>query len=388
VHVQLFLNTSTKYYLKWGLNQKRKVKDVKKSKAAFLVTIVFLSFTISSVVNAAPVADADGPYVADEGDTVTFDGGNSLDLDGNGLLYRWDFDGDGVWETDYSSDPFATYVWNDDWSGTATLEVSNGSETNTATASVTINNVAPIAVIDLVTTPTPLMPGDIVTFNGSAFDPGILDKLTFEWDFGDGASALGADASHSFSTAGTYTISLNVTDDDGGFTSATCLLSVLMPANVDIHPESLNLDSNGRWITCIIELPEGYDTSDVDVTTIFLDDVISAEAWPTNVEDGDGDGILEVMLKFDREAVQQYISETFGTEDDATLTVFGSLAGQTFIGADTIKVNTSNKHKNQNTNADGGQNGNTNNNRYKNTPNNENNNKFKNKNNNGKKEGE
>ena len=39
------------------------------------------------------------------GSTVTLDGGASNDPDGDSLQYRWDFDGDGYWDTDWLSEP-------------------------------------------------------------------------------------------------------------------------------------------------------------------------------------------------------------------------------------------------------------------------------------------
>src|SRR3989449_2933104 len=54
-----------------------------------------------------------------------------------------------------------------------------------------------------------------VSFDGSAsFDPdGTI--VGYAWDFGDGSTGSGATSSHSYSTAGTYTVKLNVTDNSG-----------------------------------------------------------------------------------------------------------------------------------------------------------------------------
>jgi hypothetical protein len=41
-------------------------------------------------------------------------------------------------------------------------------------------------------------------------------------------------------------------------------------STLDIKPDTLNLDSKGRWITAYIELPEGYDVGNIDLTSIRL----------------------------------------------------------------------------------------------------------------------
>lgn len=37
---------------------------------------------------------------------------------------------------------------------------------------------------------------------------------------------------------------------------------VTFNASASYDPDTLNLESKGKWITCYIELPEGYDTGD------------------------------------------------------------------------------------------------------------------------------
>jgi len=69
-------------------------------------------------------------------------------------------------------------------------------------------------------------------------------------------------------------------------------------ATVDIHPKTLNLKSNGTWITALIRLPEGYEVSDINVTTVRLETVPAA--W------GSVEG-NKLMVKFDRQTVIDYI---------------------------------------------------------------------------------
>jgi len=108
----------------------------------------------------------------------------------------------------------------------------------------------------------------------------------------------------------------------------------IVEATVDIDPDTLNLKSKGKWITCYIELPEGYDVHNIDVSTIMLNGQVSAELRPSEIGDCDGDGIADLMVKFSRSAVQAIVQP-----GEVELTVSGELAdGTKFEGSDTIMV--------------------------------------------------
>ena len=109
----------------------------------------------------------------------------------------------------------------------------------------------------------------------------------------------------------------------------------VIQATIDIDPDTLNLNSKGKWITCYIELPGDYDVEDIDVSTIKLNDEVPAESRPTGVGDCDDDGIAELMVKFDRSAVQEILE----AGDEVEITVTGELNDDTkFEGSDTIRV--------------------------------------------------
>ncbi len=109
----------------------------------------------------------------------------------------------------------------------------------------------------------------------------------------------------------------------------------VIQAAIDIDPDTLNLNSKGKWITCYIELPEDYDVEDIEVSTIKLNDEVPAESRPTGIGDCDGDGIAELMVKFDRSAVQEILEE--GNEVEITVT--GELNDDTkFEGSGAIRV--------------------------------------------------
>jgi Tol biopolymer transport system component len=113
-------------------------------------------------------------------------------------------------------------------------------------------------------------------------------------------------------------------------------------ASVDTDPDTLNLGSKGNWITAYVELPEGYDVANINVSTIMLNGTIPAESKPTSIGDCDGDGVADLMVKFDRDQVIQYILDHMlidGRFSVATLTLTGKLNdGTLFEGSDTIRI--------------------------------------------------
>jgi len=94
--------------------------------------------------NRAPVADSGGPYSGQEGGPIAFSAASSTDHDGDSLQFRWDFNGDGAWDTDWSPNATASYTWGDDYSGTVRVEVTDGELNDTAQTSIKVTNVSPV----------------------------------------------------------------------------------------------------------------------------------------------------------------------------------------------------------------------------------------------------
>jgi len=114
-----------------------------------------------------------------------------------------------------------------------------------------------------------------------------------------------------------------------------------IPATVDINPETLNLKSNGPWITAHIGLPEG-SVSDIEIASIVLTTEVGGMFLvvdaPTTID-------TTLIVKFNRTALVDYL----GNEDldsgeglkfyDVTLMVTGTLTdGTPFLGSTTTKV--------------------------------------------------
>jgi hypothetical protein len=179
--------------------------------------------TVEVKSNQPPEATAGGPYAGYEGSPLTLDGSGSSDPDGDTIEYRWDLDGDGVWDTSYSTSPTYTHTWDDDWTGTVILEVTDGEETDEDSTGVTISNVAPTPEwtsqsSDGTILNPPYPEGKEILFTATVSDPGILDTFTYDWDFGDGTIVMdgGPSVTHAYGDNDLYVVILTVTDDDGG----------------------------------------------------------------------------------------------------------------------------------------------------------------------------
>ena len=177
------------------------------------------SATTTATITAAPVppsADAGGPYSGVVGTVISFNGSASSDADGTIVAYAWDFGDGGV-----ADGPTPTHSYSVDGTFTVMLTVTdNDGLTGTDTASATINpaggNTPPVASANGPYTGTEGAP---VQFSSSgSMDPdGTI--VAYAWDFGDGGSSTAENPAHTYVAAGTYTVSLTVTDDAGDTTS-------------------------------------------------------------------------------------------------------------------------------------------------------------------------
>lgn len=122
------------------------------------------------------------------------------------------------------------------------------------------------------------------------------------------------------------------------------LRPALLPitSDVNVDPDSLNVNSKGRWITCYLELPENYSVAEINVSSILLNQTIRAEAHPTGIGDEDADGILDLMVKFNRTDVEGLVLANTSMASrftEVVFTVTGSMQdGILFQGSDTTRI--------------------------------------------------
>ncbi len=165
---------------------------------ASISTLVPLSAGIEAVDNDGSIAS----YFVDYGDGNT----TTLFPEANGYEYR-------------SSGNFTFTVTVTD----------NLGATNTSAVALQVLNRPPVAdsEFDLWYTE----PGKTVKFNASHSSDPEAFPLTILWSFGDGSTASGALANHSYAEAGTYKVTLSVTDAAGASKTVEVSVHVERPAS-------------------------------------------------------------------------------------------------------------------------------------------------------------
>ena len=113
-----------------------------------------------------------------------------------------------------------------------------------------------------------------------------------------------------------------------------------VPAVVSVDPNTINKKSKGAYITVNVEFPTGAaNAADVDVTTVTLNfggfSTRVPAGSPTSLGDANGNGITDLIVKFDRGTAQSWFAEP----GVATVHLSGRLvSGRSFRGEDTIRV--------------------------------------------------
>jgi hypothetical protein len=166
-------------------------------------------------------------------ENVFFNASESSDADGSIVAYEWNF-GDGA----RTSGEIVSHNYN--WRGTAdktffvVLQVTDDQgATATATQEVTVKgNLSPTAKFFY--TPKTPKGNEDVFFNASESSDADGYIVAYDWYFGDGTTGTGVTITHNYNwsgtTAKTYTVILQVTDNSGAIASST--LEVTVTPNV------------------------------------------------------------------------------------------------------------------------------------------------------------
>ena len=175
-----------------------------------------------TIHNSPPVVDIGPDHTIDEGDSITFSA-VITDPGSDTFTYEWDFNSDSVIDSTVEN---PTHIFSDNGVYIVTLTVTDddGGKGNRSSI-VTVNNVAP--TVDIGPDQT-INEGESISFSAIITDPGS-DTFTYAWDFNnDGMiDSTISNPTNTFLTPGTYLVTLNVSDDDGGMGTDTCLITVL-----------------------------------------------------------------------------------------------------------------------------------------------------------------
>ncbi len=185
--------------------------------------------------------------------SVSVDATASTDDDGSIAGYAWTF-GDGTTATGVT----AEHVYAAAGSYPVTLTITdNGGATSATTRTVVATdppaNVPPTAVFTATTGPL------AVTADASASVDSDGTISSYLWNFGDGTTGAGSSAAHTYVVAGSYDISLTVTDNAGASTQTIQAVAVPdvdpnAPVVADAFSRTLatglgSADTGGTWTT-------------------------------------------------------------------------------------------------------------------------------------------
>ncbi len=180
---------------------------------------------------------------------VAFSADQSSDSDGTIVSYSWNF-GDGTSASSVSVSK--TYQTAGTYQVTLTVTDNDGA-TSASTTNILASepdqctgNGAPTAAISITQASTEAPSTVTVDASGSSDPDG--DTLAYSWTFGDGNSATGVDAVNTYTSAGTYNITLTVSDE--------C-------SNSDSHQLSVTVESGGGSCDSpsIEDIPFSFDGS-------------------------------------------------------------------------------------------------------------------------------
>ena len=208
-------------------------------------------------VNHPPTASAGGPYSGAEGSAIAVSG-TASDQDGDAVTHTWSatpvsgVDAGAACTFADASALSTTVTCTDDGTWKLTLTASDGNNPPVSSdATLTVANANPSTSITSPADMTIRNVGQAVAVSATESDPGSNDVLSCTISWGDGTSGAGTSSggtctgSHTYAAAGTYDITVTVSDDDGGSASATVTV-VIQDAATKVTGGGFVVDGK-RW---------------------------------------------------------------------------------------------------------------------------------------------
>jgi PKD repeat protein len=157
---------------------------------------------------------------------------------GGPTTWAWNF-GDGG--TSNLQNPSHTYSTPGTYTVSLTVTNSNGSDTETKTGYITAQTPVPPSA-NFTGTPT----SGSAPLNVNFTDTSTGGPTTWAWNFGDGGTSNLQNPSHTYSTPGTYTVSLTVTNSNGSDTETKTSYITVSP--IQLPTISVTTPNGGeRW---------------------------------------------------------------------------------------------------------------------------------------------
>jgi len=164
--------------------------------------------------------------------------GSGVDVTSQVASFQWNFGDGGT-----ASGQNVTHTFTRIGTFPVTLTITDAvGRTNFTTESITIGQ-GQLPTATFVTSPASPVVNQTINFNASGSTGAPGHNITdFEWTFGDGTGGSGAIVTHSYSAAGSYTVTLQTTDDAGrksALAAQTIIVTTGLPvAQITVSPPS------------------------------------------------------------------------------------------------------------------------------------------------------
>jgi PKD repeat protein len=159
-------------------------------------------------VRPSPVVAITGPDLVPVGELVSFDGLKSTVEGAQIISWQWDFGGESPLDGERVSHVF-------DEPGPHTVTLSITTDVDDACRTVSAQKVVTANLAPLADAGEDLLVGvnELITLSGMLSKDPDGAIVSYDWDFGDGASGNGVQARHRYREPGRYTVKLRVQDD-------------------------------------------------------------------------------------------------------------------------------------------------------------------------------